>query len=103
MVMKSTLPRQERTWAYREQFQQMLRREGLRQSDVAIYLGVSDPAITNWMRQGFPVDHCLRLEVWLGIKAWKFATDPDVVRLLKLFGVRSSADRGFAGENGDVA
>lgn len=103
MVTTTSTVEQTRVWNNREDFQRLLKREGLNQHDIAGYLGVSDAAITKWMREGFPVRYCMELAIWLDISAWAFTSDAAAVRLLKLYGVRAKHGRGFAEEYARVS
>lgn len=76
----------------------LLKREGVTLGKLADYLGVSQPRVSEYLKGGFPAEHCLSLEIATGgkLKAWKFTTDRKLIRILKLYGERTKPGWRFA-------
>jgi len=63
-----------------------------RQTDLARFLGVTDPTISRYLsgENDIPPDYAIRLALLTGIPPEKLVADPETARILKLLGKRSS-------------
>lgn len=81
-----------------------LDRTGTKQIDLARLLGVSGASVTNYLsgKTPWPTEFVLRISLITGIPAERFATD-ETLRLLKLWGSRSTSPAPVTDDHGNVA
>jgi len=80
------------------EFRAWLHRTSTLQGQIAKLLEITDAAVSKFMEEGFPVEHCLRLSLITGIPPEKFCLDRKTARILKLFGKLPPSQTGNANE-----